>query len=159
MNHHLTSALVALVVGSASAFGIVKYVEPPHVVQVINSPAPVTSQAKAERAARTVWPALPQSEVDALTLALKRTAPTFTVTIFCIEDAKCEDLALSLENAFESAHWQVEVRNSPMVPAGILTSSTVLLDALRAKTSLPVGIDSFSKNVGPGEYIVIGARS
>lgn len=158
MTPTIRMAALAIAAGSISGLTSSHYGAVRPIVQVVAPPSPTTmSQAKAERAAKTIWPALQQSEVDALTAALKAAKASLDVTVFCYDDAKCEDLALSLENAFESAHWKIEVRNSPMAPAGMLTSSPALLAMLRAKTSLQVELDA-GKNVGPGEYIVIGAR-
>lgn len=85
----------------------------------------VAAQAKAKRAAMTVWPALSQREIDATTARAKG-AGAGSVKIFCFDEVKCGDLASSLENAFESARWKVEVRyTAAMIPPGMLASDQV----------------------------------
>lgn len=59
---------------------------------------PVTHQ----RVSPHTWDELTQKQVDALTAALKKLPPR-PVAIFC--KIGCDDLALSFDNAFESAHW------------------------------------------------------
>jgi len=157
MREHLIPSLIASLVASAAAVGVVHYAGPSHVTQVVHAPAGPVSPAKAERIAKTVWPEINQGQVDALTKAVSASTPG-KVTIFCIEDAKCSDLALNLENAFESAHWDVTVTNSTMVPPGILSSSEFLVNAIRSTTELPITFDRFNRNAGPGEFIAIGAR-
>ena len=49
------------------------------------------------------WPELTQQQVDKLTTTLKRMPPR-DVAIFCWKG--CDDLALSFDNAFESAKWR-----------------------------------------------------
>jgi len=137
--------------------GFVHVTRTPEVTRVVSAPAGAISAAKAQRLAKTVWPELNQAEVDGLTAKLKEWGPGH-VTIFCIEESKCGDLSLSLENAFESAHWITNTMNSPMVPPGIISSSTDLVLMLNASTDLRVTLDRDNKNTGPGEYIAIGAK-
>jgi hypothetical protein len=156
MRQHLIPSLVASVIASCAAVGFVHVTRAPEVTHIVTAPAGAVSPAKAAHLAKTVWPELTQAQVDALTAAVKGNKGK--VTIFCIDDAKCGDIALNLDNAFESAHWESLVRNSPMVPPGVLTSSKALADVLNAvEPSLAVRVDSVS-NAGPGDYIAIGAR-
>ena len=156
MREHLIPSIIASVVACGVALGFVHLTGPKQVTTVVNAPAGAISPAKAQRLAKTVWPELTQAEIDALTLKLKDKPGQ--VTIFCLEDSKCGDLALNLENAFESAHWTTAVANSPMVPPGIISSSADLVVMLNAATGLSVKLDRDNKNAGPGEYIAIGAR-
>jgi hypothetical protein len=157
MREHLIPSIVASVVAVAASVGFLHLTRAPQVTQVVSAPAGAVSPAKAVRLAKTVWPELSQVQVDALTARLRILAPA-AVTVVCIEDSKCGDLALSLENAFESAKWEVSVINSPMVPPGIISSSELLTEALKSSTELSVMADHVNKNQGPGEYIAIGAR-
>jgi hypothetical protein len=157
MKQHILPSIVASVVACGAAVGFLHFVEPKYQVTVKNEQAATVSPAKAVRIARTTWPELEQGQIDALTAKLG-TMNKVPVTIVCVEDAKCGDLALNLENSFESAHWEVASINSPMVPAGIISSSQDLVDMLNATAPfLKVMLDP-AKNVGPGEYIAIGAR-
>jgi hypothetical protein len=157
MREHIIPSIVASVVAVSAAIGAIHFAGPSHVTQVVTAPAGSVSPAKAARIAKTVWPELSQAEVDHLTSRLGILRPG-KVTIFCIDDAKCGDLALNLENAFETAHWQVSVQNSPMVPPGIISSADLLVDAVKSSTDLPIVVDHVNKNAGPGEYIAIGAK-
>lgn len=156
MREHLIPSIVASVIACVAALGFSQISKPIQVTHVITAPAGATSPAKAQRLAKTVWPELSQSEIDSLTVKLK--GKLGQVTIFCIDDARCGDLASNLENAFESAHWETAVTNSAMVPPGIISSSADLVVMLNASTGLSVKLDRDNKNAGPGEYIAIGAR-
>lgn len=156
MRQHVIPSIVASVVACAAALGFSQVTKPIQVTHVVTAPAGAVSPAKAARLAKTVWPELPQGQIDVLTTKLKDHPGQ--VTIFCLEDDKCGDLALNLENAFESAHWTTFVKNSPMVPPGIISSSAELVVMLNASTDLTVTLDRENKNTGPGDYIAIGAR-
>lgn len=157
MKQHIVPSIVASVVACGAAVGFLHFVEPKYQVTVKSEQAGPVSPAKAARIAKTTWPELEQGQIDALTAKLG-TISKVPVTIVCVEDAKCGDLALNLENAFESANWEVASINSPMVPAGAISSSRELVDALNATApDLKATLDP-AKNVGPGEYIAIGAR-
>jgi hypothetical protein len=157
MKQHIVPSLVASAVACAVVLSVLPFLAPKQQVRVVSAPAGSLSPAKAARIAKTTWPELEQGQIDALTAKLGSVAKV-PVTIVCVEDAKCGDLALNLENSFESAHWEVVSINSPMVPAGIISSSQDLVDMLNATAPfLKVMLDP-AKNVGPGEYIAIGAR-
>lgn len=156
MRQHLIPSLVASLVASAAAVGFVHVTRAPEVTHIVTAPAGAVSPDKAARIAKTTWPELAQRQVDAVTAAVKDTKGN--VTIFCVDDAKCGDIALNLDNAFETAHWDSQVQNSPMVPPGVLTSSKALADVLNAvEPALSVKVDT-ANNAGPGDYIAIGAR-
>lgn len=157
MRQHLIPSIVASLVALAGV-AVAPHVglAPKERVVVQTAPAGSISPAKAARLAKTVWPELSQAQIDDFTARLKKIGPV-PVTMFCFDDAKCGDLAGNLENAFETAHWQVLVRPTTMAPAGIRTSSKELRFALVSTTDLKVDIDD-APNAGPGEYIVIGAR-
>lgn len=88
--------------------------------------AHIVSVAKARLNARTIWPALSQREVNDITARAKAMGKS-SVNIFCYSDEKCGELALGLENAFESARWTVAVRFSPsMIPPGLQASPKVI---------------------------------
>lgn len=88
--------------------------------------ANIVSAAKARLNAKTIWPALSQREVDDITARAKAQGKN-SLNIFCYDDAKCGELALGLENAFESAHWTVSVRFTPaMIPPGFQASPKVI---------------------------------
>lgn len=88
--------------------------------------ANIVTAAKARLNARTIWPALSQREVDDITARAKAMGKS-SVNIFCFNDEKCGELALSLENAFESARWTVAVRfSAQMIAPGLQASPKVI---------------------------------
>src|SRR5262245_54170203 len=84
---------------------------------------------------RQAWVELPQVEVDKLAERLKalsaRKAPTHIV---CVDRNQCGELALNLENAFETAGWQVAIVH-PTIPgeptSGIRVDSREIVAALK----------------------------
>lgn len=155
MNTHVTAVLSG--VGSAVVMSIIAtLIWPPQVINVrATAPADV-SPAKARLIAATTWPEMEQGEVDALTAAAKPIGGT--VMIFCHEEAKCGDLALNLDNAFESAHWTSSVHMFQNLPGGMAASSKELAAMLNAATGgrFDVGVDPV-RGI-PGDYVAIGAR-
>lgn len=112
--------LVFIGPGALAADRSISKTQRPIVVQEAVSPA------KAKRLAATLWPELSQREVDDVT-AKAKSAGKGSIKIFCIDEVKCGDLASSLENAFESARWTVEVRyTSGMIPPGMMASPAAL---------------------------------
>lgn len=111
---------------------------------------------KADRLAKSIWPALSQSEVDNVTKLAKAQRPG-TVKVFCYEETKCDELALSIENAFESAHWKIEVRfvNGGMIPPGFLASKK----AIKLLTNIDPAyrLDRYPDDE-PTEIITIGEK-
>lgn len=117
------------------------------------------------------WPEMTQREVDDLTAALKFTgAPPTQVMIVC-KDPMCEDLALNLDNAFESARWKSEIIVGTQfgVPAGVSTSSKWLADVLNGATANRYGAkveaepslvrcDTKAPCPQKPEYVLIGSK-
>lgn len=91
-----------------------------------------------------------------MTANLKAHEP-LTVTIFCINE-RCEDLALNLDNAFESAHWKSEVLNGSMIPPGIVCSKQLICDIFNGVTNNRYGARVDAQHNAPGDYIAIGYR-
>jgi len=79
--------------------------------------APDHKSARApQTAARSyIWPELTQKQVDDMTMALSA-IPKREVAIYCLH--ACSDLALSFDNAFESAHWSSGVE-TPLVDTNV----------------------------------------
>ena len=97
-----------------------------------------------------------QADIDKLTAAVKDLTGEHRVTIFCVEESKCSDLALNLDNAFESAHWHSDVQTYPLIGPGISSSSQPLVDALNA-SGLTVHFDPSIQTIH-GSSIAIGTR-
>jgi len=83
---------IAAMLAAGGAAVIVRNSEPPKIV--VNA---------GHRASSHTWEELSQFQVDALTAELKK-LPARDVAIFCWK--LCDDLALTFDNAFESAHWK-----------------------------------------------------
>lgn len=88
--HTVVAAAVAAVVGGGIIFGINSRPPPAQITKLVRPSSP------------NVWDELEQSQVDALTAALGKLKKR-DVAIFCLRG--CGDLALSFDNAFESAKW------------------------------------------------------
>ena len=153
MRQHIVPSIVASLVATGAAVGFVQVTHAPQ-ISVVAAPAGSVSAAKAAHLARTVWPELAQADIDRLTAAVK--ADPGEVTIFCVEDTKCGDLALNLDNAFESAHWTSKVVDYPLIQPGISTSSPELV-ALLNSVGLSARLDD-NVHVISGQAIAIGAR-
>lgn len=156
-------AAIAGIVAAAVSYGTAKWSKPPQQLVTIAAPqigwaSLDASPAKARRIAQTTWPEMEQAEIDAMVAVLKKKPERRSFTVFCIDDAKCADLALNLENVFESSHWQVEVRNAPMLPNGIVVSSTEMADLFNGATHDRFGAVVDGQKNAPGEYIAIGHR-
>lgn len=167
MKHPAAIAVLAGAVAAGASLATVKLVRPPQQVVTVHAPAASgglsfgeaaspLSAAKARRLAATTWPEMEQREVDALTAAAKEVGGT--VVIFCHEEAKCGDLALNLDNAFESARWASEVKIFQGLPPGIMASTPKLASMLNAATGnrYEVGVDP-DRNAR-GDYVAIGPR-
>lgn len=155
MKQHVIPSIVASLIASASAIGFVHLNHAPR-VNVISAPAGPVSPAKAAHLAKTVWPEMAQADIDALTTALKDISGAKKVLIFCVEESKCGDLALNLDNAFESAHWNSDIIDYALIQPGISTSSPTLVAALKA-AHLDVRLDA-SVQAQAGDAIAIGNR-
>ncbi len=120
----------------------------------------IISPEKAKRMAETMWPGMTQDEINALTAALKALKGKVPVDIVCM-NPQCEDLALNLDNAFESAKWKSNVLVGTQfggVPPGITASSKLLADILNGVTSNRYAVAVDQEKNGAGEYIAIGAK-
>lgn len=159
MHPNVTAALIAAVVGGASAF-LVANLGPgpkPRMIHVATS----SGQTTVMRLAADQWPEIEQKEVDALTDALKAVPREARrdVTIFCHSDTRCGDLALNLENSFESARWTVARKLIPLADdhRGVMVNDDAVRDVLASATTLkPVKIDE--PVAGGGIGIIIGSK-
>jgi len=119
------------------------------------------SSPAAQHRAKRKWAEMSQKEIDDLTATLKMVEKTrgAPVTIVC-KDPMCEDLALNLDNAFESARWKSEIIiGTPFgVPEGITVSSAWLADLFNAATGNRYAAKVDAEKNAPGEYIMIGAK-
>jgi hypothetical protein len=155
MKQHIIPSIVASLIASGAAIGFVHVAHAPQ-VSVVSAPAGPVSRGKAAHLAKTVWPEMAQADIDALTAALKDISGVKKVMIFCVEESKCGDLALNLDNAFESAHWQSDIIDYALIQPGIATSSPTLAAALKA-AHLDVRLDA-SVQAPAGDAIAIGNR-
>lgn len=160
-NDLLRTALFG-VLSAGVAYGVAVYTKPSQAIVTVNAPATGWSTvernpAKARRLAETIWPELEQREVDAITAAVKA-EPVGKITIFCVDDSKCADLSLNLENAFESARWTTVVQNSMLLQPGIFTSSEGLAAIFNASTGGRFDVKVDPTPGAPGAYIAIGPR-
>lgn len=124
----------------------------------------VVVKAKAKRQAVTIWPALSQREVNDVTVRAGNLAQSVGATgdgkpklnIFCYDEAKCGALASSLENAFESARWNVVVRyTAAMIPPGMQASPKVIKALATIDPHFGLGEDPEPEAI---ESITIGER-
>lgn len=164
MKQHVIPGIIGAAVALASSLAIHKADPPKQQVVKVQAPAGMAfgesstvSPAKAKLMAERVWPEMKQAEVDALTVRLGLIGRDKPVTIYCINE-RCEDLALNLDNAFESAHWKSEVLNGVMIPPGIVCSSQALCDAFNGATSNRYDAKVDTPHNAQGEYIAIGFR-
>lgn len=106
---------------------------------------------------RTVWAALDQSEVDAITAGLKEIPDGMRrpIQIVCGDRGECGELALDLENAFESAKWTVNVV-APVfaddLRGRVLVSDPVVAGVLSKATSLSI-VTKPTPISGPAEML------
>lgn len=118
------------------------------------------SEALPKSISRDQWPEIDQFTINKLTAALQGVAALsdrFPVVIFCQNEFKCGDLALNIENAFESAHWTV-TREAPILDdtSGLGVSHQLLLDLFKASTNLQPTL--IKANLKGREAIVIGKK-
>lgn len=160
MRQHFIPAIIAAFVGAAASYGVaVNYKPKPVIVQpqtnvVTRSMAPTKSEL---RLAAASWGNLDQKEIDAITAAV-REIPKAPLTIFCQDDAKCGDMQLDFDNAFESAHWETKLE-TPLIDdtVGVGTSLPALRDAINAATGDRLGVKLIKKNAA-FEVLVIGKK-
>jgi hypothetical protein len=131
---------------------------------VINPTGTVTTldptSRYAKRLAEATWPELDQREVNELAAILQGIPETDRsfVTIFCADEAKCGDLQLDFDNAFETAHWTTRFER-PLIDTttGISTSSKEIGAAIAEATHgriVPRLIDKNTLYIA----LVIGAK-
>ena len=156
MREHVIPSIVASVVAVTAVIGYDQVVKHKPVTVVTFTTAKPITDRKAALVAKTTWPEMDQANIDKLTAAVKDLPGEHRVTIFCIEESKCGDLSLNLDNAFESAHWQSDVQDYPMIGPGISSSSQPLVDALNA-SGLVVHFDENVRTIH-GAAIAIGTR-
>jgi hypothetical protein len=154
----LISMAVSAVIATVAHYG---FSEAPI---VINPTATVTAldptSRYAKRLVEATWPELDQREVNELAAILQGVPETdrSAVTIFCAEEAKCGDLQLDFDNAFETAHWTTRFER-PLIDTttGVSTSSKEISDAIAKATRgriVPRLIDKNTLYVA----LVIGAK-
>lgn len=159
MHPNLSAAMIAVVVSAATTL-LVSNLGPapkPRTIHVATS----SGQTTVMRLAADQWPEIEQREVDALTDALKAVPREAgrDVTIFCHSDTRCGDLALNLENSFESARWTVARKLIPLADdhRGLLVNDEAVRGVLASATTLkPVKIDEAVAGGGIG--IIIGSK-
>lgn len=161
MHPHLATALIAAIVALGTSAAFQKYgpAPKPQLVTVQQSGGEL-GQTTLARLSRDVWPEIAQSEVDRLSNLLDQVpkGARRAVTIFCQDDAKCGDLALNLENAFETARWTVERKTVPLPDgaSGVGVNDGAMAGTIGTATSLkPEKVDA---DLAGGIAIVIGAK-
>lgn len=151
MRQHIVPSIVASIVASMIGAGVAYYAKPTQVV--------VHTKAGEQGTRKTEWPELSQTEVDAITAALE-TAPQGGVkpkiTIFCVEQARCGDLALNFDNALESAHFETEMKFSPAIDPGLTANPIGLVSVINKATDNRFGV-KLNENL-PQAAISIGAK-
>lgn len=153
MKEHIIPSIVASVVAAGASLGLIHTMVKPVTVNTVAS-KPV-SDRHAELLAKSIWPEMAQSDIDGLTTAVEHLPGDHRVTIYCVEDKVCGDIALNLDDAFESAHWQSNVIDYPMIQPGIMTGSAELKEALTMAGFKDVRIDD-SVRAANGLAIAIG---
>lgn len=105
------------------------------------------------------WPAMTQKEIDGLTAMLKAVKNPAPVQIVC-KDPACEDLALNLDNAFESAKWKSNVMIGTQfgVPEGVSGSSHQIVNMFNLATGGRYDAKVETVKSADGEYLLIGAK-
>lgn len=127
---HPMAIMAIAIAASIGTHVVLKKVDPPKASTIVSSTTRgATTPAKA-RAAVMQWGEMEQAEVDRLTILLKAIVDTKeAVTIFCGDSSACGDLALDLENAFESAKWDVRIERPMFDDGSGLTSNSLTLAA------------------------------
>lgn len=143
MNAPATAALAALYLGlSFVVGGVAGHMAGSAAGKKAAVSKVVTVHGARKPRARQSWSELDQAEVDALAAKLKTFAPERRkpVQIICRDRSECGDLALDLENAFETAKWEVAVVAPFTADAvsGIEVSDAAVASAIGGATSLRV---------------------
>jgi len=174
MRPHVTAAIVGFVAACAPAYYAIRHkpapvITQPQTVIVTRGPAssgvpgvPLSTGAieltKAEgRLLAAQWGDLDQKEVDAITAAIKG-LPKTPLTIFCEDDAKCGDMQLAFDNAFETDHWDTKLEK-PLIDdtVGVATSREDLRKAIDEATGGRLAVKIIAKNA-PFDVLVIGKK-
>jgi len=97
-----------------------------HKERIYVSPLSRSALNPSARSAQANWGEMQQAEVDKLTSLLKAIDPAQkeSVVVFCGDNSTCGDLALDLENAFESAHWTINTERPVFDNSVGLTSNS-----------------------------------
>lgn len=152
MRQHIVPSIVASIVASMIGAGVAYYAKPTKIV--------VHTKAGEQGTRKTEWPELSQKEVDAITAALNAASEwrTAKIAIFCVEQARCGDLALNFDNAIESAHSQIEtqLRFSPGIDPGLTAKPQALVDLINHATDNRLGVKL--NGALPENAISIGAK-
>lgn len=158
--------IIALMVIFGYALADKKPVPAPRPQQAIVTPqgginfgeSTVASPAARHKATRR-WAEMTQKEIDVLTGLLKTLGNQPPVMIVC-KDPLCEDLAMNLDNVFESARWRSEIVIGTQfgVPNGISVSSQWLMEAFNGATGNRYEARVDAGKIADGEYILIGAK-
>lgn len=125
-------------------------------------PVVINASGPTRHAPLIAWGELGQAEIDAITAKLNAgAAPKKPVLIVCA-DHNCEDLALDLENAFESAHWETS-SDKPLLDSlvGVHVASpdndaaTALAAALEAAVDHRFTVATIAPNFKEDRYALV----
>lgn len=155
----LRNIFAAVAVSAAAAGGITHYAGKPAPIEtktIVVQKGDVMSKSE-RRAAEQAWGDLAQAEVDALTTQLKKITSR-PVIIFCESEPRCGDMALDMENAFETARWKVEVQRPAWDDTkGLGATSSDLVAAIKAATNGRLPVALVQKN-GEFDAVTIGVK-
>lgn len=127
-HHHFVTFLAACAVSIGASALVLKPEKPKAPVIVAGKQM---SEARAQRLARTAYAELDQDAVDGITAELQKLPAKEPVLILCDNDDRCGEIALNLENSFESAKWEVNVEKPAFATGvGISTNSPEMAAAL-----------------------------
>lgn len=132
MRQAIIHALVAAVAGGGAVYGTHKLIDKP--IQYVQlKPSELPPKKATMLIEKYRWAGLEQAQIDAITKALE--GKKLDIAIFCLDDARCGDLALDFDNAFESAHLKSTVVR-PFIDDthGVATSSQMLADVIATAT-------------------------
>lgn len=105
------------------------------------------------------WAEMPQAEINTLTAAMMARDPKGIVHVIC-KDPMCEDLALNIDNAFESAKWKSDLMIGTQfgVPDGVTASDRWLADLFNHATNGRYAARVDDQRSAPGTYLLIGPK-
>jgi len=80
------------------------------------------------------------------------------LVIFCQDDAKCGDMQLDFDNAFETAHWETKLE-TPLIDdtVGVAASTPELVNAINEATAGRLKV-KIIKRTRPMKVLVIGKK-